>query len=185
MEHFKNETQINSVEFAKIIENSLNPPYLKGIIFVVCNDVRKLLETALEVTKIRKRYEVYFQRHPWFVSDFQGIFKQADWKQVFDDYCNFYDKHGYIAINQSNKQLYNYSKNAKDCSSIDYPKNIKMILIIESFNFWDLKSQSVMSKIPEENENIIVIGQIRSDFEFASNHVDPETKNNRTTFSLI
>ena len=51
-----------------------------------------------------------------------------------------------------------------------------MILLIENFNFWDFNSQSFIAQLSEKNPNIIVIGQLRSDFDFASNHVDTEVR---------
>ena len=47
-----------------------------------------------------------------------------------------------------------------------------MILIVENFNFYDLISQNILAGLSEDHKNILMIGQIRNDFEFAKNHID-------------
>jgi hypothetical protein len=47
-----------------------------------------------------------------------------------------------------------------------------MILIVENLNFYDLNSQNILAGLSEVYKNILMIGQIRSDFEFGKNHID-------------
>jgi hypothetical protein len=187
MENFIEVPKITSEEYIEIIQHLLarkspkHPPY-----FIVCNDVRKLIAPALVITDENKTHDVYYQSNPLFYADMeQGKYVIIDYKQMFEDYCNFFDKHKENSINFSIKHLYNYSKNREKCFCVDYPQDIKMILIIENYNFWDLNSQLLVSKLPETNENIIVICQIRSDFEFAINHIDISAGSRGAWVSLI
>jgi hypothetical protein len=60
-----------------------------------------------------------------------------------------------------------------------------MILIVENFNFWDLKSQSYINQLSEKNTNIIVIGQLRSDFDFALGHIDIGVRSGKGGASFV
>jgi hypothetical protein len=51
-----------------------------------------------------------------------------------------------------------------------------MILIIENFNFYDLNSQHYFPHLSEDHKNILMIGQIRDDFDFTKNHIDRDIK---------
>jgi hypothetical protein len=143
-------------------------------IFVACNNILSILEAALAVSAKIKTHDVFYQPNSDFYADMEigEICTTEYYKQKFDDYCNYFDKHRSTLIVRINKTLFNYSKNSERFDLTDYPKDIKMILIIENFNFWDLNSQSYMAQLSEKNPNIIVIGQLRSDFDFAMNHID-------------
>ena len=60
-----------------------------------------------------------------------------------------------------------------------------MIIIVENYNFWDLKSQFFMARLHEENPNIIVIGQLRTDFNFAINHISDQLNKVRVDFLTL
>ena len=64
------------------------------------------------------------------------------------------------------------------------PKDIKMILVVENFNLLDLKSQYIISNLQESNQSIIVIGQLRNDFDFATTHIDSRL-NGRNKFCYL
>jgi hypothetical protein len=51
-----------------------------------------------------------------------------------------------------------------------------MILVLENFNFYDLYSQYYYARLSEDHKNILVIGQIRDDFDFAKNHIDKDIR---------
>jgi hypothetical protein len=171
-------------------------------IFVVCNNIGSILEAALAVSaksptypinpfwkkqaKI-KTYNVFYQPN----SDFFGkmeideICTAEYYEKAFDDYCNYFDKNRFALITRINKTFFNYSKNQEKIVMTDYPEDIKMILIIENFNFWDLNSQSYMAQLSNKNPNIIVIGQIRSDFNFAMNHIDVSVRSGKGGSSIV
>lgn len=143
-------------------------------IFVACNNINSIIETALVVSDKIKTHDVFYQPN----SDFYGYMEISEmetteyYKQRFDDYCNYFDKHRNTLITRINKKLYNCSKNQEKIVLTEYPNDVNMILIIENFNFWDLNSQSYIAQLSIRNPNIMVIGQLRSDFDFAIRHID-------------
>ena len=65
---------------------------------------------------------------------------------------------------------------------VDYPSDVKLILVIDNFNFLDLNSQRVLADLREEKPNILVIGQIRTNPVFAANHIDVALKTGLAEF---
>ena len=165
--------KIDKKELEKMILSVAEGKKRKRSIFVACNNVDSILGVALAVSAKIKTYNVFYQPNSDFYAHMEigEILTAEYYKQAFDDYCNYFDKHRSTLITRINKTLYNYSKNYEKIVMTDYPEDIKMILIIENFNFWDLNSQSYMAQL-STRENIIVIGQLRSDFDFAMNHID-------------
>ena len=171
MGHFNDLPKCDINMFERMISMRINNP---GPIFVVCNDIRTILKTSQVVSDNLKTHDVYYQTNSFFFGDMKTTeFITTEYrKQAFEDYCNYFDRHRQTLITRMNKSLFNYSKNSGLITLAEYPEDIKMILIIENFNFWDLNSQSIMAQLTEKNPNIIVIGQLRSDFDFAINHID-------------
>jgi hypothetical protein len=143
-------------------------------ILVECNNVRPLIEAALLATEKIKTHDVYYQPNADFYMDLEigEITTEEYYKQAFEDYCNYFDKNQVTQITRIIKRLFNYSKNVEELKLIDYPTDKKMILIVENFNFWDLNSQSYFAQLSEKKPNIIVVGQLRSDFDFVLGHID-------------
>ena len=165
---------ISKSELEELIREGKENP---TTILVSYNDIRPILNVAFSASEKLKEFEVYYQPNLDFYADMEitGFTTAEYYKQAFDDYCNYFDKHKISQITRVNKKLYNHSKNRYE-SFHDYPEDKKMILLIENFNFWDFNSQSFIAQLSEKNPNIIVIGQLRSDFDFASNHVDTEVR---------
>ena len=65
---------------------------------------------------------------------------------------------------------------------VDYPSDVKLILVIDNFNFLDLNSQRVLADLREEKPNILVIGQIITNPAFAANHIDVSLKTGLAEF---
>lgn len=153
-------------------------------ILVECNNVKPLIEVALLATKKMKTYDVFYQPNSDFYMDLEigEITTEEYYKQKFEDYRNYFDKHRVTQVTRMVKRLYNYSKNKEELKLVDYPVDKKMILIVENFNFWDLNSQSYFAQLSEKNPNIIVIGQLRSDFDFVLGHIDIGVRSGRASF---
>ena len=162
---------INKDELSEMIVHSRQ---LSTTILVECNNVRPLIEVALLAAEKMKTHDVYYQPNPRFYLDLEigEILTEEYYKQAFEDYCNYFDKYRITQITRIIKTLFNYSKNYERLELIDYPADKKMILIVENFNFWDFNSQFYFAKLSEKNPNIIVIGQLRSDFDFVLEHID-------------
>jgi len=171
MEHYKDLPKITESKFLDRISISVKS---HRPIYIVCNDISKLIGLVLKQSEKLKIYDTYYQPNTDFYGKMEtsGIMTYESYKKQFEDYCNYFDKYRMNLISRINKKLYNYSKNRELLIYTDYPEDIKMFLIVENFNFWDLNSQSIIGQITEENNNIIVIGQLRSDFDFAVNHID-------------
>jgi hypothetical protein len=144
----------------------------KNTTFVYNNDISRIISNALAATKEVKGYMVYFQPNS-FDFEITDFFPYEHQKQKFTDFCNYADKYKAISISDFKKTLFNYSKNSQKEVYTEYPSDLKMILIFGNFNFWDLKSQYILSNL-SQNPNIMVIGQIRTDFDFAANHLDED-----------
>jgi hypothetical protein len=162
---------VNNEELTEMIVDGAQSP---STILVECNDVRLLIELALRASKQMSSYDVFYQPNSDFYMDLEidDFMTEEKYKEAFEDYCNYFDKHRVTQITERIKRLYNYSKNSEEIKLVDYPTDEKIILIIENFNFWDLNSQYYLIKLSEKNPNIILIGQLRSDFDFALDHID-------------
>jgi hypothetical protein len=171
MEQFNDLSSITQNELIeKILRRAQNP----STILVECNDVRPLIKAALLATENMKEYDVFYQPNSDFYADLEigEITTKEYYKQRFEDYRNYFDKHRVTLITRVVKRLFNCSKNNEEFNLVDYPTDKKMILIVENFNFWDLNSQSYIAQLSERKPNIIVVGQLRSDFEFVGGHLD-------------
>jgi len=140
-------------------------------LFVSCNNIQKIISGAIQATNEINDYNVYLQRNVAPI-ELAGFPDEADYKAFFNYFCTYFDKQHYNSLH-FNKKLINFSKGNQEENFIDYPSEIKMIVIIENFNFWDLNAQLGLSRL-SQNPNIMVIGQIRTDFDFASSHIDVE-----------
>ncbi len=177
----------NTQVLSKKIEMLLNPKwkYEKTPIFVECNDYVKLLEIAGGAINNENKFDVFFQRNPFFSTN--GSEDSKTWTKLemeFNDYCNFFDKHKTTSVAFTTKRLIGYS-NHTEMRVIDYPIDVKMIIIFPDFNLWDLNSQLEISKISEKHDNILVIGQIRSDLKFARKHLNLNAMNRGMHINLI
>ena len=140
-------------------------------ILVYCNDVTRIISTALAAAAESTDYEVFLQKNVYPIEK-AGFADYDDYKAYFDFFCHYYDSKNYNALKYY-KRLANYSKGETfEQVYLDYPKGTKMILIVENFNFWSLNSQLGLVRLSEEDPNIIFIGQVRTDFDFAAKHVD-------------
>jgi hypothetical protein len=183
---FKEEIISNLEELKENIKEKKERRFFDGslmtnTIFVSCNNVSNIIYTALAAVKEVKDYEIYLQRNV-FPIELAGFPDETDYKAFFNYFCTYFDKKHYNSLH-FNKKLINYSKGNQEEIWIDYPSEIEMILIIENFNFWDLNAQLGLSRL-SQNPNIMVIGQIRTDFDFASSHIDVEATTNASHFEL-
>jgi hypothetical protein len=133
------------------------------------------IESLLNVAEVAKseleNYDVYLQFHPDFLLyshenmnlDMDNLNKQ------FEDYCNYYDVHHIPSIMNYPKVLKNYSKDSDIIRFNNYPNDLKMIIIIADFNFWDLASQRYF--IEFNHPSIQLIGHINNKFKFAAAHL--------------
>jgi len=159
------------------IVRSINNKYIRPT-FIYSNNVSSLLEIALLATEKLKKYDVYFQPNLFFPGELEidEFFTFENHKQMFENYSDFFDKYNVNHINKLKKRLYNYSKNQKEVNFDEFPNDLNMIIVFENVNFWDYKSQNFIAKLSENYPNIIVIGQLRSDFDFVFNHVSNNIK---------
>lgn len=141
---------------------------------VACNEISTILEITLEVASNLPGYEVFLQRNTQFCynPEIDGDTPIMDYKQAFKDYCNYYDKYREALIVSINKKLINYSNNMEKVVLTDYPTDIKMILVLENFNCWDLNSQYILARLSQKNPNIMVFAQVRTDLDYVMNHLD-------------
>jgi hypothetical protein len=165
----------------------VNGEQISTTILIECNNVRPLIDVALLATKKMKTYDVFYQPNSDFYLDLEidEITTEECYKQRFEDYCNYFDKYHVTQVTRMIKRLFNYSKNNEELKLVDYPVDKKMILIVENFNFWDLKSQSYFTQLSEKNPNIIVIGQLRSDFDFVCGHIDIGVRSGKGGASFV
>ncbi len=175
---------INKHQFTEMI---LDGAQSSTTILVECNNVRQIIEVALVASEKMKTHDVFYQPNSDFYMDLEigEITTEEYYKQAFEDYRNYFDKHRVTLITRVIKRLFNYSKNNEELKLVDYPTDKKMILIVENFNFWDLNSQSYITQLSEKNPNIIVIGQLRSDFDFALGHIDIGVKSGKGGASFV
>lgn len=143
-------------------------------LLVGCNNISKIISNTLAASEKFNEYKVYLQRNVIPVDRSGGIESDAnDYKAFFNYFCTYFDSKNYNSIHDY-KILVNYSKSKLEAEVvIDYPANTKMILIIENFNFYSLNSQLGLVRL-SQNPNIMVIGQIRTDLDFAVKHIDVE-----------
>lgn len=192
MGHYKNLRSVDKDELAKKIlliaklyEGQLKKESAKTI-FVECNEVKPIIQAAIIASNEMKTHDVFFQPNSFFPGDLE-VYKFATeelWSQYFQAFCNFFDNYRETLIIRMNKHLFNYSKNMEETKVVDYPDDLKMILIIENFNFWDLNSQREMLRLSEKNSNIVVIGQLRTNFAFASKHIDVDVSSRASAVAL-
>ena len=178
-------TEITNKKLSEmIVENAEISP---NTILVQCNNVRFIINAALIASKQLKTHDVYYQPNHNFYADLEidELSTAEFYKESFKDYCNYFDKHRVPSIINLNKTFYNYSNNNEKTVFTDYPSDRKMIIIVENYNFWDLKSQFFMARLHEENPNIIVIGQLRTDFNFAINHISDQLNKVRVDFLTL
>lgn len=164
----------------KIIRRAKSPT----TILVQCNNARPIIEAALLASKKLPSHNVYYQINSDFLGDLT-IATAKDYEQQFKDYCNYFDNHRVALILRINKRLYNYSKNNEKIDFTDYPNHIKMLLIVENYNFLDLNSQVFIATLPEKKPNIIVLCQIRNDFDFATHHIDIGVRSGKGGASFV
>ena len=174
----------------KMIKNSIDEKeerrfsdggMITNTLCISCNNIQKIISGAIEATKEIIDYDVYVQKNV-FPIELAGFTDNEDYKAFFNYFCTYFDKQHYNSIH-FNKRLINYSKGNQEEICINYPSGIKMILIIENFNFWDMNAQLSLSRL-SQNPNIMVIGQIRTDFDFATSHIDVETSTFASHFRL-
>lgn len=183
MEGFKDLRKVNKDDLAEMIVDGTQS---STTILVECNNFRPLIEVALLATKKIKTHDVFYQPNSDFYMDLEigEITTEEYYKQAFEDYRNYFDRHGETQITKIVKRLFNYSKN-EELKLVDYPVDKKMIIIVENFNFWDLNSQSYFAQLSEKNPNIIVIGQLRSDFDFVLGHIDIGVRSGKGRASFV
>ena len=184
MGRFNDLITINKDDLAEMIVDGTQS---STTILVECNNVRPLIEVALLATKKIKTHDVFYQPNSDFYMDLEigEITTEEYYKQAFEDYRNYFDRHRVTQITRMIKRLFNYSKNNEELKLVDYPVDKKMILIVENFNFWDLNSQSYFAQLSEKNPNIIVIGQLRSDFDFVLGHLDIGVRSGKGGASFV
>jgi hypothetical protein len=148
---------------------------LKSNFLIKNNDIEYIIKQCL-IAAEESTFEVYYQPNLDFYwkMEVDELSTYESYKERFEDYCNYFDKHRVPHIKKINKKIYNYTKKQLDSPEIhiEYPSDKKMILVVENFNFWDKQSQYYFAKLVEKNKNIIIVGQIRTDFEFAIKHID-------------
>lgn len=172
---YLNYPKIEEDELIQLIKDAISIRSSSELILVGCNNVRPLIRMALSAIKKEKDYSVYLQRNVDFIGDMEitEIMTYDYYKTQFEDYCNYFDKYKVGVIGRSNKQFYNYSKDHEiPFFKKRYPTDINMVVIVENFNFLDLESQAIIRRVHESYPNIIVIGQLRNDFDFATTHLD-------------
>lgn len=132
----------------------------------------------MAASQVLEHYNVYYQPNLHFYSEMNidQICTFDFYKEKFKAYQNYFDKYHEKQIMGQIIKLYNWSTNKEKLVFSDYPTDIKMILVVENFNFYDLNSQSILSGLSEDHKNILLIGQIRNDFAFAENHIDISIK---------
>lgn len=172
--------------FIRMLKIKLNDPSPQ---YVICNNVKTILEYSLEASQVLEHYNVYYQPNQYFYSELKidQLHTFDFYKEKFTAYQNYFDKYNEKQILGQTIKLYNWSTNKEKLVFTDYPTDIKMILVVENFNFYDLNSQSILAGLSEDHKNILLIGQIRNDFAFAENHIDKSIKagKNGGTFCRI
>lgn len=165
--------QLSNEKFKEQITFCSNSDEPQGIL-VTCNNISRILSITLDAANEIKSHEVYYQPNTDFYASMEidEIITFEDYKQKFEDFCNYFDKHRQTLISRVKKRLFNYSKDCLEEVYIEYPSDKKIILVVENFNFWDFNSQHYFAQLSSTMENIVVVGQIRTDFNFAVNHID-------------
>ena len=181
MEPYSKIPSLSGEDLQDEIKRQMDNPRL---LLVVCNDIRKIIQPALKVAAAQSDYEVYMQPNLDFYADSMttGQPIAVDYEKQFSDYCNYFDKHRITSIIRINKKVYNYSRDMEQSTWVDYPSDVKLILVIDNFNFLDLNSQRVLADLREEKPNILVIGQIITNPAFAANHIDVSLKTGLAEF---
>ena len=181
MEPFNELREVDRTFLGKFIESRtiMNEP---EPVSIQCNDINKLAETILELTKT-KTLEVYILKHPFFSGGLDTR-NRNKLKEIFTDFCNFFEKHKLPLISIIQKNLVNYSGGKESIYISDFPKEKKYILIVENLNLWDKNSQYHFLQIADKHPNMILIMQIRSDYDFAENHFDNEWRGSGFKFKL-
>jgi hypothetical protein len=171
MGKLKNSNPDRAMLFRKMILTLLKDP---RPIYVNCNDVGTILKEALKAAGDVKSHDVYYQPNTHFSShlEISELTTFDYYKEKFQAYRDYFDKFNEKQILGGIKKLYNYSKDQDKVVYAEYPTDVKMILVVENFNFYDLNSQYILAELSEDHKNILMIGQVRSDFEFAKNHID-------------
>jgi hypothetical protein len=184
MGHFNDLRSINKDDLSNMIVDGKQH---SKTILVECNNVRPLIQAALLASEKLQKYDVYYQPNSDFYLDLEigDISTEEYYRQVFDDYCNYFDKHRVPQITTIIKRLINYSNNEEKVICVDYPEDKKLILVVENFNFWDFNSQVYFATLSEKNPNIIVIGQLRSDFDFVKSHIDIGVRSGKGRASFV
>ncbi|MBN1186809.1 MAG: hypothetical protein JXB49_31315 [Bacteroidales bacterium] len=171
MKNFDDVSKVKEDQFIKSLKYAAKSP---TPLFVICNNISSLIGLVKGVSDEMKEYETFLQPNPNFSGDLKEFVTYDYLKKQFEDYCNYFDKHRITQVIYVNKRLFNYSREMEELKLVDYPDNKRMLLIVENLNFWDKNSQYYIGQITEKNNNIITIGQIRSDFDFAATHIDSE-----------
>ncbi|MBW6533913.1 MAG: hypothetical protein K0B11_02795 [Mariniphaga sp.] len=172
------EEDIKSKEDGKFLDGAQKT----NAILVRCNAISKILSNALEAAEVKTGYDVYLQRNVCPIEK-AGFTDYDDYKAYFDYFCAFYNSKNYNSIHDI-KRLVNYSKaKPEEVFFMDYPVETKMILVVENFNFWSRNSQLGLVRL-SQNPNIMVIGQIRTDFDFAVKHIDIEASDSCSHIEL-
>lgn len=142
-----------------------------SIILVQNNDIGKIIGLCVEATKGTEADTLY-QIDPYFYGKMDEENMTNDrWQKQFENFMGYFEDADEAAILRSIKKVHNYSTNDNMWDEyVGYPKDKTYLVLVENFNFWDLKSQYIMSK-HINGGNIMIVGQVRSDFEFAKDHV--------------
>jgi hypothetical protein len=163
-------------EFFKkaVLERLANPQPL----YVYNNNVNSILEYTDEAVEEVNTHDVCYQPNTHFFDKLEitEITPYDFYKKKFKAYRDFYDKFNERQLFGGIVPVYNYSKDQDKYLHPDYPTEIKMILVVANFNFYDLNSQYYFARLSEDHKNILVIGQIRDDFDFAKNHINAELR---------
>jgi hypothetical protein len=177
--------ELNVSEFWKKIRNFEEYP-----IIVECNQIGLLLGVVLEaVDAYEIRAEVFYQPNLDFPGDLVSSdpkFVNVDYEQLFKDYCNYYDKNRIGHIFTINKKLCNYSRKGKEELVLpDYPQYSNMILVVDNWNFYDFVSQVHIAELMKRTSGISVIMQLRTNPEWARDHISLDIKDGAGRFSWV
>ena len=156
--------------FIETITSSLEEP---KPILVCNNDFNKIIEALQKVTKANTDWTLYHQINPFLSGntseeEFINVNNCTNGIEAFKNTV----KKDFLQVRQLNKQLINLSTNSSIGDYKEYPADIKMILFVENFNFWDVNSQVFITGQVEKSTNILPVCQIRSDFDFAKKNID-------------
>lgn len=164
---------------SEVMQFMLKPNNEDNYNFLIAeNDIPLLVRAIDSIVSKNKSFDFYHLLNNYFPHETSIpnlSYNDPYYKEFFNDYTKFFDKHKITVINEQIKTFIKYTDEGDKLEKMmKFPhEEGKFIILVENFNLYDFNSQHTMINhwcLPE----IIIIGQIRTDIEFAKGHIDPD-----------